>query len=279
MEYAAEIFIEENEDSVFHLYTGQPGGQFIPFCYDVGDLLVVAINIANNQDAYKEERKLRIQKLMETPSVQVTPGVVVPDWVLTDSASPILNFAAFTSAVELMPEEQLSTFASNRFPLVPGNPWERGEHGFNAHYSFDRMTNATRISFKSLFDALLYDAFEVKKYHIKPTRCQNCGKLFFPHARSDEIYCNHIFRNGKTCKELGYEMKIEADQIMKEYRRIYKMQNARKQRNSHRPQIAEYFDNWKLKAKEQLSACKRGDITIEEMINRISGEEWMTGAK
>ena len=275
MEYAAEIFIEENEDSVFHLYTGQPGGQFIPFCYGVGDLLVVAINIANDKDAYEEERKLRIQKLMEAPSVQVSPGVVVPDWFLTDSASQTLNFAAFTSAVELMPEEQLSAFASNSFPLVPANPWERGELGFDAHYSFDRMTKATRISFKSLFDALLYDAFEVKKYHIKPTRCQNCGKLFFPHSRSDEIYCNYIFRNGKTCKELGYEMKVEADQIMKEYRRIYKMQNARKQRNQQKRNIAACFDEWTAFAKQKLKACQNGEITLDEMKQQISGADWM----
>lgn len=275
MEYAAEIFIEENEDSVFHLYTGQPGGQFIPFCYDVGDLLVVAINIANNKDAYKEERKLRMQKLMEAPPVQVSPGVVVPDWFLTDSASQILNFAAFTSAVELMPEEQLSAFASNSFPLVPDNPWEWGEHGFDAHYSFDWMTKATRISFKSLFDALLYDAFEVKKYHVKPTRCQNCGKLFFPHSRSDEIYCNYVFKNGKTCKELGYEMKVAADQIMKEYRRIYKMQNARKQRNQQKRNIAACFDNWAIFAKQKLKACQNGEITLDEMKQQISGADWM----
>ena len=273
MGYAAEVFIEENGDRVFHLYTGH--GQFVPFRYDVGDLLVVAINIANDKDAYKEERKLRMQKLMEAPPVQVSPGVVVPDWFLTDSASQTLNFAAFTSAVELMPEEQLSAFASNSFPLVPANPWERGELGFDAHYSFDRMTKATRISFKSLFDALLYDAFEVKKYHIKPTRCQNCGKLFFPHSRSDEIYCNYIFRNGKTCKELGYEMKVEADQIMKEYRRIYKMQNARKQRNQQKRNIAACFDEWTAFAKQKLKACQNGEITLDEMKQQISGADWM----
>lgn len=172
MKYAAEIFMGENKNSVFRLYTGQAEGQFISFCYDVGDLLVVAINIANDKDAYKEERKFRIQCLKEAPLVQVEPGVVIPNWLLTDSASPIFNLATFTAAVESMPEEHLHSFASSSYPFIPDNPWERGEHGFEAHYSFDRMAKATRISFQTLFDALLYDAFEVKKYHVKPTRAK-----------------------------------------------------------------------------------------------------------
>lgn len=275
MKYAAEIFIDENKDSVFRLYTGPGEGQFISFCYDVGDLLVVAINIANDKDAYKEERKFRIQCLKEAPLVHVEPGVSIPNWVLTDSASPIFNLATFTAAVESMPEEHLHSFASSSFPLIPDNPWERGEHGFEAHYSFDRMTKATRISFQTLFDALLYDAFEVKKYHVKPTRCQNCGKLFFPHSRSDEIYCNYIFRNGKSCKELGYEIKVNANQVMKEYRRIYKMQNARKQRNPQKRNIAARFDDWTAFAKQKLKACQNGEITLDEMKQQISGTDWM----
>lgn len=276
MEYAAEIFIEENGESFFRLYEGQLQGTFAFFHYDVGDLLSTAINIANNKDAYKAEQDLRVEKLSKANLISIKPGIAIPDW--SEAEIEFINFASFVSVLEQMPEDQINVFKDSP-SFMPSNPWERGECGFNVHFSFDRPIHATVLSFKSIFDALLYDGYEVRENNVRPTRCQNCGKLFFPHVRSDEIYCNHIFRNGKTCKELGYEMKIEADQIMKEYRRIYKMQNARKQRNSHRLQIAEYFDNWKLKAKEQLSACKRGDITIEEMINRISGEEWMTGAK
>lgn len=276
MKYAAEIFIEENGESFFRLYEGQPQGTFAFFHYDVGDLLSTAINIANNTDAYKAEKDFRVEKLSKANLISIKPEIAIPDWSETDME--FINFSAFVNVLEKMPEYQLSIFRDQP-PFIPSNPWERGEYGFNAHFSFDRPIKATILSFESVFDALLYDGYEAKENKVKPTRCQNCGKLFFPHARSDEIYCNHIFRNGKTCKELGYEMKVESDQIMKEYRRIYKMQNARKQRNSHKPKIAEYFDSWKFKAKEQLSSCKHGDITIEEMINRISGEEWMTGSK
>ena len=173
-----------------------------------------------------------------------------------------------------MPENQLSIFEVPP-SFIPLNPWERGEFGFDVHFSFDEPIKANLLSFRSVFDALLYDGYEARENNVKPTRCQNCGKLFFPHSRSDEIYCNHIFRNGKTCKELGYEMKVETDQIMKEYRRIYKMQNARKQRNQQKRNIAACFDEWTAFAKQKLKACQKGEITLDEMIQQISGADWM----
>ena len=32
-------------------------------------------------------------------------------------------------------------------------------------------------------------------------------KVFIPISRSDEIYCDRIFKNNKTCKQLGYTEK------------------------------------------------------------------------
>lgn len=37
-------------------------------------------------------------------------------------------------------------------------------------------------------------------YAIK--KCKNCGKFFVPDNRVDELYCNSIYENNKTCKEV-----------------------------------------------------------------------------
>lgn len=274
---AAEIFIEKNNESYFRLYAGQPEGRFVVFHYDVGDLVVTASNLANDRDAYNQEIEFGLNKLLEVleaPLIELAPGIKVPDWRETDIK--FANFGAFVFALKDMPEEKLSVFKPSSYPFIPPNPWERGEAGFDVHFSFDRQIDATILSFSTLYDALMYDSYEVKKYDVHPVKCQNCGKLFFPHSRSDEIYCNNIFRNGKTCKDLGYEMKVEADQIMKEYRRIYKMQNARKQRNSQKRNIAARFDDWAVSAKQALKLCQNGKITLEEMKRQISGTEWMS---
>lgn len=274
MAFAAEVFIEKNGERFFRLYAGQPEGQFAFFRYDVGDLVVTASNLANDRDAYNQELEFRLNKLLESPLVELAPGSKIPDWNETDGE--VIYFGAFVSVLKDMPEEKLSVFKPSLYPFIPPNPWERGEAGFDVHFSFDRQIDATILSFSTLYDALMYDSYEVKKHDVHPVKCQNCGKLFFPHSRSDEIYCNSIFRNGKTCKELGYEMKVRADQIMNEYRRIYKMQNARKQRNPQKRNIAARFDGWAIAAKQALKLCQNGEITLEEMKRQISGADWMT---
>ena len=84
-----------------------------------------------------------------------------------------------------------------------------------------------------------------------------------------------LYRGDITKHASGYEMKVAADQIMKEYRRIYKMQNARKQRNQQKRDIASSFDNWAAFAKQKLKACQNGEITLDEMKQQISGADWM----
>lgn len=273
MNYAAEIFIEKSGGRYFRLYAGQPQGQFAFFRYDVGDLVVTASNLVINRSAYDEELEFRLNKLLEAPLVELFPGIKIPDWNETDGE--FINFGAFVSVLKDMSEEELSAFKPSVLPFIPSNPWERGESGFDVRFSFDRKIGATLLSFSSLHDALMYDSYEVEKYDVHPVKCRNCGKLFFPHSRSDEVYCNNIFRNGKTCKDLGYEMKVKANQIMKEYRRIYKMQNARKQRNPQKRNIAARFDDWTAFAKQKLKACQNGEITLDEMKQQISGTDWM----
>ena len=274
MEYDAQIFSCNNGGGYLRLYAGLPEGQFAFFHYDVGELAITAVNIANDNDAYSQEIAFRQKKLIEAPLLESVPGFTASDWSEIDLN--FISFAAFVSAVKNIPDEQMAVFRSSSYSFVPSNPWERGDRGFDVHFSFDRQIKATLLSFSSIFDVLMYDSYEIRKYGVRPIVCQNCGKLFFPHSRSDEIYCNNIFKNGKTCKTLGYEMKIEADQIMKEYRRIYKMQNARKQRNQHKRNISGCFEIWSKYAKQALKLCQNGEITLEEMKRRISGTEWMS---
>lgn len=123
--------------------------------------------------------------------------------------------------------------------------------------------------------AIQFDFSQVIRDEIVIKKCANCGKYFVPSIRSDEIYCENVFRNNKTCKQLGYETKVMKDDVLKEYRKIYKTQNARKQRNKHKSNIDARFDRWKVTAKDTLLLCQKGEISIEQMTSDISGVEWM----
>ena len=72
--------------------------------------------------------------------------------------------------------------------------------------------------------------------------------------RSDEIYCDNIFKNDKTCKELGYENKSKKDFFKSAYRTAYKTQRARIKYNTHRSDYEKKcFTPWNDAAKQALA--------------------------
>lgn len=243
------------------LYPPYPdnSGMFVSVPFKTGDLIATAANISENEAAYSEEKSY------------IAESVSLAD---LDLSFPAISFAILVTAIESIPEEELSDFSLGAWAFGE-NPWH-ASHGCSLRIAPGEIKGDTKFVFPSLYDAILYDGYELNKTGTKPVRCQNCGKLFFPHSRSDEIYCDHIFKNGKTCKAVGYQRKIEADEIKRKYRQIYKTQNARKQRNSYNPNIEARFTAWTKYAKKQLEACQSGKISLAEMSDRISGSGWIT---
>lgn len=136
----------------------------------------------------------------------------------------------------------------------------------NEEYQFKNIFSLVGFEVRKLFSAGVY---------IKT--CDNCGRFFIPAARRDEKYCDFPFRGNKTCKQLAFTERLKKDDIIGTYRKIYKTQNARKQRNAHIPDIAERFDIWKAGAKNVLKQCRAGEISTDDMISLISPADWMTG--
>lgn len=130
--------------------------------------------------------------------------------------------------------------------------------------------------------SIYFDFAQLYKSHRLIKECENCGRFFIPSSRSDEKYCDHIFKNGKTCKQLGYEIKLNSDDVLKEYRKIYKTQNARKQRAiKSNPASKTVYENrfgkWSENAKNILLQCQSGKITIQEMSIALSDKKWTKG--
>lgn len=143
---------------------------------------------------------------------------------------------------------------------------------------YDVGTNQLTYFFENEFTLLIFDFVQMKKIGIDIKRCENCGKYFVPETRSDEIYCNNIFKGNRTCRQIGYENKVNGNEVLREYRKIYKTQNARKQRNKDNIQgLEQRFSDWSAYAKEQLVKCQNGEITLAEMRANISPTDWMKG--
>lgn len=142
-------------------------------------------------------------------------------------------------------------------------------------YCGDKFTYLNSVIFENITSIVNMAAISIIKDGSVIRKCQNCGEYFVPTSRSDEIYCDKVLPNGKTCKTVGYDEKIKHDNVLREYRRIYKTQNARKQRNSHKKNISERFQEWVTYAKEEVSRCQSGEISLDEMVEAISSDGWM----
>lgn len=80
---------------------------------------------------------------------------------------------------------------------------------------------------------LSFDLMNIQYYHIQIKQCKNCWKFFIPKNRSDEIYCDRIYKNGKTCKQIGYFEKEKSDPFKKLFTAARKTQYARIGYNKH----------------------------------------------
>lgn len=60
--------------------------------------------------------------------------------------------------------------------------------------------------------------------------CENCNRLFIPKTKKKTLYCNRVFKDGKTCKQIGpmlkYKEQYENDLVLqtfeKEKNKMYK---------------------------------------------------------
>lgn len=142
-------------------------------------------------------------------------------------------------------------------------------------YCGEKFTYLNTVAFTDMISIVNLAVLSILKDGAIVRKCRNCGDYFIPASRSDEIYCDKLLPNGKTCKTVGYDERVKGDSILREYRKIYKTQNARKQRNSHKKDISEKFKNWVMFAKTKVRECQTGKINIEEMIAIISSDTWM----
>jgi hypothetical protein len=114
---------------------------------------------------------------------------------------------------------------------------------------------------ETIYSILTFDISMIKNNAIQVNVCQNCGKFFIPRTRSDEIYCNNIFKNNKTCSQIGYEIKANKDEFISSYRTTYKTMKAREGRVEGKLKIKyiECTNEWVKDAKDAMEECKAKD--------------------
>jgi len=194
---------------------------------------------------------------------------------------------AETAVVSMKPDERYPD--GNARYLAGFINDENAQFISNVHYSNvsgwdgDKTAFLDSFTFLSSEDALLFEFMELVRNDIILKKCENCCRYFIPKTRSDEKYCDSLFRDDRTCKQLAFDIKVENDEALRVYRSIYKTQNARLHRNSKtkssegKTSLNIRFNEWKSNAKQLLEQCRNGSISVEEMKSIIETDSWLKG--
>ena len=95
---------------------------------------------------------------------------------------------------------------------------DNNRYGIKEIYEIDNFYNLLFLE--------LYFILQEKTYLKK---CKNCGKYFLT-TNSAVIYCDNVFEDNKTCREIGaskvFTKNLEKDEAYNLYRKVYKKKQA-----------------------------------------------------
>lgn len=123
-------------------------------------------------------------------------------------------------------------------------------------------------SFPCLLSAYYFCLLYFIENNIPIKICKNCGKYFIPENRNSSIYCNRIYKDKKTCKEIGaniaYNEKLKKDEVNALYRKTLSAKKMLANRNPDIPMYLEKYEKWKTEANQFKQDLKNGNKTEEE---------------
>ena len=132
-------------------------------------------------------------------------------------------------------------------------------------------------SFSSLLSAYYFCVLYFVENNIPIKICKNCSKYFIPENRVSSVYCNRIFENNKTCKEVGannaYKEKLKKDEINLLYRKTLSAKKMLANRNPDIPMYLEKYEAWKSEANKYKQDIKSGKKTQEQF------KQWLENTK
>lgn len=110
------------------------------------------------------------------------------------------------------------------------------------------------------------------------SECELCNRYFIPKTKKKTLYCDRIFKDGKTCKQIGptqkYKMLAENDIVLKtfekEINKMYKRME-RTQSFGETPKSISYdeYTDWLNKAIDAKNLYMNNEITEEEALRII----------
>ena len=137
---------------------------------------------------------------------------------------------------------------------------DNNRYGIQEIYNIDNFYNLLFLE--------LYFILQEKTYLKK---CKNCGKYFLT-TNSAVIYCDNVFVDKKTCREIGaskvFTKNLEKDEAYNLYRKVYKKKQALAKSKGGSFEIE--YNRFKYQGKDKKNAYKLKEITKEEFIKWLN---------
>ena len=137
---------------------------------------------------------------------------------------------------------------------------DNNRYGIKEIYEIDNFYNLLFLE--------LYFILQEKTYLKK---CKNCGKYFLT-TNSAVIYCDNVFADNKTCREIGaskvFTKNLEKDEAYNLYRKVYKKKQALAKSKGGTFEIE--YNLFKNQGKDKKNAYKLKEITKEEFMKWIN---------
>lgn len=142
---------------------------------------------------------------------------------------------------------------------------------FNCNYDNAEYAYSTNSFISLLFLCM----WKLTKLDNVVYKCQNCGRYFIPDYKYDVKYCNYIFSDNKTCRELApqleYKKKLKNEPILKKYRTFY--QTLQKNASLYGGKHIIRYEDFKKEGRIMKQALKEGSISKEKFSKWIDSKK------
>jgi len=119
-------------------------------------------------------------------------------------------------------------------------------------------------------DLVSFFLSEIIRREVTFKTCRCCGRYFPSYVHGNAEYCERIFQDGKTCKEIGavsmFRARLEEYPAMQMYQRAYKTRFAR---IKAKRMTKEQFVVWGEEARRYRDEVLAGKMKLEEF------EQWL----
>jgi len=167
-------------------------------------------------------------------------------------------------------QRRLSAFCFNL--MHQGMDWFKFELIPTRFERLDENTFAEVLYPETAYHLVNFFLREVIRREITFKTCRCCGKYFPSYVHGNAEYCERIFQDGKTCKEIGavsmFRARLEEYPAMQLYQRAYKTRFARIKAGK---MTKEQFAQWGEQARLYRDRVMKGEMELEEF------EGWLKG--